>query len=438
MRIASFIEDKIVTIKDLLLGTDGDNLQKTKNFRISSIVNLILGQVQNAGVTFQFSQDINFNSLDVKEGFFYAQKSGLLPTDSKSETVSIYVHQTTMFGENVAELFTSAGGFVDDLYLSLTQQDDNSNFTFFNLLSVKAIDNYIKIDVSLRRNLYSKVFVPNKNFNFLFDFASSEYNIRKEGSHLILYKNGKIQEKINLSLFIDDINISVLESGTVDALGNVTFTRTNGSNFVLDLSTFLGRLIPVKTSDIINDGDGVSPFVTRDNTYYRTEIDSKDSFLAAKIKVNTDSIADLETDLGLTNDEIGILKGLSISIDAQESNLLLKDGDNQVFSTLDISSFKNSEIINNLDSTSADKSLSARQGKVLQGLIASKVDDKNYVHDQGLPSEVWTVAHNLDKYPSVSAVDTAKTVVVGKTEYIDSNNLTLTFNASFSGQAYIN
>ena len=64
--------------------------------------------------------------------------------------------------------------------------------------------------------------------------------------------------------------------------------------------------------------------------------------------------------------------------------------------------------------------------------------DANYVHDQAIPALVWNVPHLLGKKPSVLVVDTADTVVVGKIEYIDNNNVTLTFNASFSGYAYFN
>ena len=66
------------------------------------------------------------------------------------------------------------------------------------------------------------------------------------------------------------------------------------------------------------------------------------------------------------------------------------------------------------------------------------VSDKHHVHDQGVPSISWTINHNLNKFPSVSAVDTASNVVVGQVEYIDKNNLIVTFNASFSGEAYLN
>lgn len=70
--------------------------------------------------------------------------------------------------------------------------------------------------------------------------------------------------------------------------------------------------------------------------------------------------------------------------------------------------------------------------------IGNAEGDKNYMHDQGVVSAVWSVNHNLAKYPSVSVVDTSNQIVVGVVEYIDTNNLTITFNAAFSGSAYIN
>ena len=64
--------------------------------------------------------------------------------------------------------------------------------------------------------------------------------------------------------------------------------------------------------------------------------------------------------------------------------------------------------------------------------------DKKYIHNQMSASSTWSVQHNLNKYPSVSVVDSGNNMVVGDVEYIDENNLTITFNASFSGKAYVN
>ena len=66
------------------------------------------------------------------------------------------------------------------------------------------------------------------------------------------------------------------------------------------------------------------------------------------------------------------------------------------------------------------------------------IQDKNYIHDQGLPSATWSVSHGLNKFPAVVAVDSAGSVVVGQINYIDLNNIIINFNASFSGSAYVN
>lgn len=60
------------------------------------------------------------------------------------------------------------------------------------------------------------------------------------------------------------------------------------------------------------------------------------------------------------------------------------------------------------------------------------------VWDQSSASNVWAITHTLDKKPSITVVDSGDNKVYGKIDYIDNNNLTITFNAAFSGKAYLN
>ena len=62
----------------------------------------------------------------------------------------------------------------------------------------------------------------------------------------------------------------------------------------------------------------------------------------------------------------------------------------------------------------------------------------NYVHDQTIASATWNVNHALGKFCSVMVVDSARTVVIGQIDYVDINNVTITFNGAFSGYAYFN
>ena len=61
-----------------------------------------------------------------------------------------------------------------------------------------------------------------------------------------------------------------------------------------------------------------------------------------------------------------------------------------------------------------------------------------FIFNQGVASTTWNVNHNLGKFPSVTVIDTANTVVNGEYEYIDNNNITLKFSAAFAGKAYLN
>ena len=64
--------------------------------------------------------------------------------------------------------------------------------------------------------------------------------------------------------------------------------------------------------------------------------------------------------------------------------------------------------------------------------------DKHFVYQQNVPSNRWVITHNLNKYPAVSVVDSAGTVVIGDCEYINTNSVILTFSGEFSGKAYFN
>lgn len=64
--------------------------------------------------------------------------------------------------------------------------------------------------------------------------------------------------------------------------------------------------------------------------------------------------------------------------------------------------------------------------------------DKHYLYSQEQASDEWVIVHNLDKYPSVTVVDTERTEVIADVEYIDTNTVRVTFNAPFAGFAYLN
>ena len=127
-------------------------------------------------------------------------------------------------------------------------------------------------------------------------------------------------------------------------------------------------------------------------------------------------------------------------------------------------------IINELTTGGISEALSAEQGVILKNLIDSanssfislddtpnsytghkdkiiKINDaedgidfinRTFIYNQGLPSEIWTILHNLNKFPSVSIKNSAGDIVEGFINYIDENNIVITFNSAFSGSAVLN
>lgn len=64
--------------------------------------------------------------------------------------------------------------------------------------------------------------------------------------------------------------------------------------------------------------------------------------------------------------------------------------------------------------------------------------DKNYVHTQGVPSNSWTVTHNLQKKCAVSVVDSLDKEIEAEVQYDSINQVTVNFNQARTGYVYCN
>jgi len=64
--------------------------------------------------------------------------------------------------------------------------------------------------------------------------------------------------------------------------------------------------------------------------------------------------------------------------------------------------------------------------------------DKTFVWPQDTAVTVWTIPHNLGKFPSATMALSTGQVGYGDIKYIDNNNLTITFAGDESGKAYLN
>lgn len=60
-----------------------------------------------------------------------------------------------------------------------------------------------------------------------------------------------------------------------------------------------------------------------------------------------------------------------------------------------------------------------------------------FVHNQDVPSETWTIVHNMGYYPSVTIVDSADNVVLAHLRYVDLNTVVASPDGGFAGRAFL-
>ena len=89
--------------------------------------------------------------------------------------------------------------------------------------------------------------------------------------------------------------------------------------------------------------------------------------------------------------------------------------------------------------TSADLVITNKDRQFVTEQEKEQINKVNYhVHTQISASSTWEINHNLDKFPSVSIVDSAGSVVIGDVKHIDQNNVQINFTSGFAGKAYLN
>lgn len=64
--------------------------------------------------------------------------------------------------------------------------------------------------------------------------------------------------------------------------------------------------------------------------------------------------------------------------------------------------------------------------------------ETTYIFTQVSASATWNIVHDLDRYPSVTVVDTGGSEIIPNVLYISADELTLSFGAATSGKAYLN
>lgn len=73
-----------------------------------------------------------------------------------------------------------------------------------------------------------------------------------------------------------------------------------------------------------------------------------------------------------------------------------------------------------------------------EAVIPGPGTQSTYTWNQGLALATWTIPHNLNRFPSVSVVDTLGNKVEPDVKWVDANIIQVIHGSAYAGKAYLN
>lgn len=71
-------------------------------------------------------------------------------------------------------------------------------------------------------------------------------------------------------------------------------------------------------------------------------------------------------------------------------------------------------------------------------VLYGRDNPETFVWEQKTAQDKWVIKHPLNKYPSITVVDSGGTMVEGERKYIDGQTVEVSFIGAFSGTVYLN
>ena len=84
------------------------------------------------------------------------------------------------------------------------------------------------------------------------------------------------------------------------------------------------------------------------------------------------------------------------------------------------------------------KGASSTVGNSVISIAPFGVEGYEYTFNQNAAAATWVITHNLGRFPSVSTVDSAGSIINGAITYDNENQITVVFTSATSGKAYLN
>lgn len=207
--------DGSITLDDFLLGSDADNIKKTKNYPVGSLIHLIQESQGISTLTFKYRIGTDYNA----SGFFFTNADKV----SFDEISTFYFNKINATGVNVSGLLSVLVSSPNHLALKIAKPNNPNVFAYFSVVGHVEYANYFKIDVELLNNAFFGELDVFQHFSLSVDVVS-------------------IGDEIDSNLKLIKIDSSNLETqdieGLVKYLNTVAgFVKTSMDQIMFEVST---------------------------------------------------------------------------------------------------------------------------------------------------------------------------------------------------------
>lgn len=383
--------------KDYFVGTDSENNGKTVNFGFEETAYLINKLNGSLIVNYLFKVDNNINLEVLTEGVFLSENN---ETEVSSIT-KLYINKKNFAGDDLSELFTFLKSNKNSFFFKLQNSEDLKNACYFNIANVVDHTDYFifSIDVFIQ-NIALQSLVHFNVYFFSFDIksASGQSNSDKFTNVGTI---SLIDNEITLSTGFD-WEINEEEYANIASYSEtIPFSSTGMQRFVLFVANVFN------TFEIISGPESISnPAVppTPANTLQTTLVLVTDNSISEPVLPDLSAYATInyvdshssrtdnphnvtKAQIGLSNAEntSDANKPVSTAQAAADATTLASANsytDSQITQIID-SKVNITDVYNALDCIVAGKVLDARQGKVLNDLIANLTALLNNKLDKG-------------------------------------------------------
>jgi hypothetical protein len=84
------------------------------------------------------------------------------------------------------------------------------------------------------------------------------------------------------------------------------------------------------------------------------------------------------------------------------------------------------------------KRLRALEARAVDPTLVPSPNAATFVFIQASAAQTWTIAHGQNRYPTVTVVDSAGSVLLTSVQYLDANTVAVSFAGATTGRAYLN